>query len=80
MDPSAPPPPDALPPPVSAPTGVSGHHNRIPGPPQGRPPGPPSHPQVGPKADSDCGCVGELNPFLGFIGEPDEGESMFTVT
>lgn len=82
LDPSAaPPPPDAsaaLPPPVATPTGVSGHHNRMPGPPQGRPPGPPARPQVGPSSESDCGCVGSDNPFLGFIGDAQE-ETLFTI-
>ena len=90
LDPSAaappgPPPPDAssaLPPPVAAPTGVSGHHNRLPGPPQGRPPGPPANRPVGPQSKNtggeDCGCVGSDNPFLGFIGESQK-ESLFTL-
>ena len=82
MDPSTapPPPPDAsaLPPPVPAPTGVSGHHNRMPGPPQGRPPGPPARPQVGPSSEADCGCVGNDNPFLGFIGDAQE-ETLFSI-
>ncbi len=83
--PPGPTPPDAssaLPPPVSAPTGVSGHHQRVPGPPQGRPPGPPVNRPVGPQAKNaggeDCGCVGSDNPFLGFIGESQE-ESLFTL-
>jgi hypothetical protein len=83
LDPSAAPPPSdpssALPPPVPTPTGVSGHHNRMPGPPQGRPPGPPARPQVGPSSDADCGCVGSDNPFLGFIGDGPEETPLYSV-
>jgi hypothetical protein len=76
-----PPPPSGGPgpngaPPV-APPGVSGHPgSRMPGPPQGRPPGPPSPNRApGPHApphESCDGCIGENNPFLGFIGDADE--------
>jgi hypothetical protein len=85
--PGPPPPPDAAvlpgpPPPIAAPTGVSGHHNRMPGPPQGRPPGPPTGRPVGPPSpphvDEGCGCVGENNPFLGFLGDAEE-EPLFKV-
>ncbi len=35
-----------------------------PGPPAGTGPGPQAQPH------KDCGCVGEVNPYLGFVGEP----------
>jgi len=87
--PPGPPPPDTTgvpggpPPPPPAPTGVSGHPNRMPGPPPGRPhPGPPQGRPPGPAStphqDEACGCVGENNPFLGYLGEAEE-ETLFKV-
>ena len=39
-------------------------------------PGPGSTPGPGPQ-ENDCGCVGEVNPFLGFIGDEVEKDSLY---
>lgn len=45
-------------------------------------PGPPSTPGPGPQAhrhDDSCGCgVGDNNPFLGFIGDAEEKDTLYT--
>jgi len=60
------PPPDAAPPPAAPPP---------PSDPVGPPsyaPGPGSSAGPGPQPLSDCGCVGDDNKFLGFIGDEEE--------
>jgi hypothetical protein len=43
-------------------------------------PGPPSLPGPGPQPpDTACGCIGDDNPFLGFVGDAEESDS-FVVT
>lgn len=42
-----------------------------PGPPPGMGPGPQAKPHA------DCGCVGENNPFLGFIGDATEKDTLY---
>ena len=42
----------------------------------GPPPGPGPGPQAAPHSDPSCGCIGDDNPFLGFIGDAEE-EPMF---
>ena len=38
----------------------------------GPPPGPGPGPQAEPHTDPSCGCIGDDNPFLGFVGEAQE--------
>ena len=38
----------------------------------GPPPGPGPGPQAEPHKDPSCGCIGDDNPFLGFVGEAQE--------
>ena len=50
------------------------------GPPDVWQPGPPAGP-VGPQvgSDSKCGCVDGTNPFLGFIGDSEEKDTLYTI-
>jgi hypothetical protein len=38
----------------------------------GPPPGPGPGPQASPHGDPQCGCIGDDNPFLGFVGDAEE--------
>jgi hypothetical protein len=40
----------------------------------GPPPGPGPGPQAAPNSDPSCGCIGDSNPFLGFIGDAQEDQ------
>jgi hypothetical protein len=42
-------------------------------------PGPPPGPGPGPQAEphKDCGCIGDDNPFLGFVGDAEEKDLLF---
>jgi len=46
-------------------------------------PGPPSDigpgPQAAPHKDPSCGCIGENNRFLGFIGDKQEEDQLFVI-
>jgi hypothetical protein len=44
-----------------------------PGPPAGPGPGP----QAAPHTDPACGCIGDTNEFLGFIGDAEEKDTLF---
>lgn len=43
----------------------------------GPPPGPGPGPQAEPHTDPACGCIGENNPFLGFIGDAEEKDTLY---
>ena len=44
-------------------------------------PGPPTSPGPGPQAKphADCGCIGANNPFLGFIGDAEEKDTLYNL-
>lgn len=68
--------------PTAAQTMGTGHGNPgqpgvsyAPGPPDGPGPGP----QAKPHTDPSCGCIGEANPFLGFVGDQQESDQLYSL-
>lgn len=53
--------------------GQPGLSDWTPGPPPGTGPGP----KAEPRTDPSCGCIGEDNPYLGFVGDAQEDDSFF---